>query len=107
MLQDRVRSARETLHAPKSESAYPRMGAAEISILAVTDDRRLREELKFGFPEGVDVTSTVDARDAARSMQDKVPSVVVVIFKRGARRDQLDEGDELPLTCIGSGSCVA
>ena len=60
------------------------MEAEEISILAVTDDRRLREELSFGFPQGVDVTSTVDARDAARSMQDKVPSVVVVDLQTGS-----------------------
>jgi DNA-binding response OmpR family regulator len=60
------------------------MQAEDISVLAVTDDHRLREELSFGFPQPVQVTSTVDARDAVRSMQDNIPSVVVVDLQTGS-----------------------
>jgi DNA-binding response OmpR family regulator len=56
----------------------------DTSVLAVTDDRRLREELSFGFPQRVQVSSTVDARDAIRSMLDAVPSVVVVDLQTGS-----------------------
>jgi DNA-binding response OmpR family regulator len=56
----------------------------DTSVLAVTDDRRLREELSFGFPQRVEVSSTVDARDAIRSMRDAVPSVVVVDLQTGS-----------------------
>ena len=60
------------------------MRGDQISVLAVTDDRRLREELSFGFPQGVKVSSTVDARDAILSMTEAVPSVVVVDLQTGS-----------------------
>jgi two-component system, OmpR family, response regulator len=56
----------------------------EITVLAVTDDQRLREELSFGFPQKVQVAATVDARDALRSMQARAPSVVVVDLQTGS-----------------------
>jgi DNA-binding response OmpR family regulator len=56
----------------------------KITVLAVTDDHRLREELKYGFPQNVAVTNSVDARDAARAMQAQVPSVVVVDLQTGS-----------------------
>ncbi|MDP9224270.1 MAG: hypothetical protein M3P18_10510, partial [Actinomycetota bacterium] len=59
-------------------------GDVGISILGVTDDERLREELSFGFPENVRVALAVDARDAVRTMQREVPSVVVVDLQTGS-----------------------
>jgi DNA-binding response OmpR family regulator len=56
----------------------------DLRVLAVTDDHHLREELEYGFPQKVHVTSSVDARDAARSMQELRPSVVVVDLQTGS-----------------------
>jgi DNA-binding response OmpR family regulator len=58
--------------------------ADDVRVLAVTDDRHLRDELEFGFPQKVRVVSRVDARDAIRSMQDATPSVVVVDQQTGS-----------------------
>ena len=76
---------REILPASNSDAvAEGDAPGKEITVLAVTDDRRLREELSFGFPQTVRVTETVDARDALRSMQDLAPSVVVVDLQTGS-----------------------
>ena len=55
-----------------------------IEVLAVTDDRHLREELTYGFPANVRIASTVDARDALRLMEGETPSVVVVDLQTGS-----------------------
>jgi DNA-binding response OmpR family regulator len=60
------------------------MHEGKVNVLAVTDDERLRDELTFGFPENVRVTLAVDARDAARTMAEQVPSVVVVDLQTGS-----------------------
>jgi DNA-binding response OmpR family regulator len=60
------------------------LNSEDIAVLAVTDDRRLREELEYGFPQRVSITSTTDARDAVRFMLDHPPSVAVVDLQTGS-----------------------
>jgi two-component system, chemotaxis family, chemotaxis protein CheY len=62
----------------------PQLKSKGLKVLAVTDDRHLREELTYGFPENVRTASTVDARDALRLMESDTPSVVVVDLQTGS-----------------------
>jgi DNA-binding response OmpR family regulator len=57
---------------------------SRIDVLAVTDDRHLRQELSYGFPQQVRIASSVDARDALRLMEGETPSVVVVDLQTGS-----------------------
>jgi two-component system, OmpR family, response regulator len=76
---------KETPPPSKSETvADPLVRNERIDVLAVTDDRHLREELGYGFAQNVRIASSVDARDALRSMQAEVPSVVVVDLQTGS-----------------------
>jgi DNA-binding response OmpR family regulator len=57
-----------------------------IKLLVVTDNKPVREELEFGFPEPVEVEFAHDARDAWRRLnEDGAPiSAVVVDLQTGA-----------------------
>jgi DNA-binding response OmpR family regulator len=57
-----------------------------IKLLVVTDNKPVREELEFGFPEPVEVEFARDARDAwSRLNEDDAPiSAVVVDLQTGA-----------------------
>jgi DNA-binding response OmpR family regulator len=56
-----------------------------IRLLVVTDNKPVREELEFGFPEPVEVEFARDARDAwSRLNEDDAPfSAVVVDLQTG------------------------
>jgi chemosensory pili system protein ChpA (sensor histidine kinase/response regulator) len=53
------------------------------SVLVVSDNPSVREELEYGFPAGVSVSLSHDARDASVWLRDRVPSVVVVDLQTG------------------------
>jgi DNA-binding response OmpR family regulator len=57
-----------------------------LRILVVTDNRPVREELEFGFPEPVDVEFAYDSRAAWQRLveDDEPPSAVVVDLQTGA-----------------------
>jgi DNA-binding response OmpR family regulator len=57
-----------------------------LKLLVVTDNKPVREELEFGFPEPVEVEFARDARDAWRRLdEDGGPiSAVVVDLQTGA-----------------------
>lgn len=61
------------------------MGAeSSLSVLVVSDDPHLREEAKFAFRDGVDVTFSRDSRDAWKVIEERIPDVVVVDLQTGS-----------------------
>jgi DNA-binding response OmpR family regulator len=56
----------------------------ETSLLVVSDDPSVREEMIYGAPSGVEVLSAGDAREAWRVMLDTTPSAVVVDLQTGS-----------------------
>jgi two-component system phosphate regulon response regulator PhoB len=57
--------------------------AGTLSVLVVSDDPLVREDARYGFPAGVDVSFALDARDAADALRESTPSVVVVDMQTG------------------------
>lgn len=57
--------------------------AARTSVLVVTDDEYVREEVRFGFPSDVDVVFAEDATDARGHLADHQPSLVIVAQRTG------------------------
>jgi CheY-like chemotaxis protein len=57
---------------------------SELSVLAVSDDPQVRDEARFGFPAGVNVSLAVESRDAWDHMKDDEPDVVVVDIQTGS-----------------------
>jgi DNA-binding response OmpR family regulator len=53
------------------------------NLLVVSDNSSVRDELEYGFPDGVMVSFAYDALDAWAWLQDQVPSAVVVDLQTG------------------------
>lgn len=63
---------------------HPDADAAEaLKVAVVTGDEQVQEEVRFGFPSGVEVTILSDARAAWDWMHDKTPSVAIVDIQTG------------------------
>ena len=58
------------------------MGATK--ILVVSDDPRVTDGARYGFPSDADVETVRDAREALASMRQSIPSVVVVDLQTGS-----------------------
>jgi CheY-like chemotaxis protein len=58
-------------------------GGDTINVLVVTDDALIADEVRYGFPSGVEVDVALDAGEAWQSMRDKIPSVAVLDFRSG------------------------
>ena len=54
-----------------------------LRVLVVSDDPQVREAARYGFPAGVQVDFADDAREAARVLGDRPPSVVVADLQTG------------------------
>ena len=52
-------------------------------VLVVSEDDELRDEMTFGFPEGVDISFARDSIEAAQIMQTQVPDLVVMNIRTG------------------------
>jgi len=55
-----------------------------LTVLVVSDDERVRSELRYGFPIDADVEMASDARDAWSKMTDRIPDVVVADLQTGS-----------------------
>jgi DNA-binding response OmpR family regulator len=55
-----------------------------IRVLIVTDQISVVEALRYGFPDDVQLSFVVDAREALRSLPEFVPSIVVVDLQTGS-----------------------
>lgn len=55
-----------------------------LSVLVVTDDTHLRDEVLFGFPEDAQVEIVADSRAAMEMMSHMVPSVLVAQIRTGS-----------------------
>lgn len=63
---------------------HPDVDAAEaLKVAVVTGDEQVQEEVRFGFPSGVEVTILSDAHAAWDWMHDKTPSVAIVDIQTG------------------------
>lgn len=63
---------------------HPDADATEtLKVAVVTGDEQVQEEVRFGFPSGVEVTILSDARAAWDWMHDKTPSVAIVDIQTG------------------------
>jgi DNA-binding response OmpR family regulator len=60
------------------------MPEPELIVLVVSDDPLILEEARFGFPVGVEVHCTSDAREAVALMRDIRPSVALVDIQTGS-----------------------
>ncbi len=58
--------------------------AEPLKVLVVTGDEQVQEEVRFGFPKGVEVSILSDAREAWEWMHDKTPSVAIVDIQTGS-----------------------
>ena len=58
--------------------------AEPLRVLVVTGDEQVQEEVRFGFPTGVEVSLSSDAREAWEWMHDKTPSVAIVDIQTGS-----------------------
>ena len=58
-------------------------GESSWSVLVVSDDERVQEQARFGFPADVRVGTASDAGDALARMEKERPSVVVVDLRTG------------------------
>jgi DNA-binding response OmpR family regulator len=54
------------------------------SVLIVTEDPAVREELRFAFSDDTDLVLAEDARDAWERMASTVPSVAIVDLQTGS-----------------------
>jgi DNA-binding response OmpR family regulator len=52
-------------------------------VFVVSDDPLVRDEARYGFPEGVEVEFAADAREAATRLSRRSPTVVVVDMQTG------------------------
>ncbi len=59
-------------------------GGESLRVLVVTGDEQVQEEVRFGFPRGIEVSILSDAREAWEWMHDKTPSVAVVDIQTGS-----------------------
>jgi DNA-binding response OmpR family regulator len=57
---------------------------SDIDLLVVTDDQRVREELRYALPTGVGARFAMDARSAWKELQTRVPTVMVVDIQTGS-----------------------
>jgi DNA-binding response OmpR family regulator len=55
-----------------------------ISVLVVTDDLRVRDEIRYGSPAHVDTHFVADARQAWQRLHEAKPTVVVVDIQTGS-----------------------
>ena len=55
-----------------------------LTVLVVSDDPHIQQDVRFGVPAGVEVLVARDSRDARLVMNDHVPSVVVVDIQTGS-----------------------
>jgi DNA-binding response OmpR family regulator len=55
-----------------------------IRVLVVTDQESVVDALRYGFPDDVQVSFVVDAREALRSLPEIEPSVVIVDLQTGS-----------------------
>jgi DNA-binding response OmpR family regulator len=55
-----------------------------IRVLVVTDQDTVRDALRYGFPDDVEVAFVVDSREALRFLPQMAPSVVVVDLQTGS-----------------------
>ena len=55
-----------------------------IRVLVVTDQEAVRDELRFGFPDDIEISFAVDSRAALRLLPQLRPSVVVVDLQTGS-----------------------
>ena len=53
-------------------------------VLVVSDDPVVQDEICFGFPSGVEVTAAVDAREAWKVMEERLPSVAIIEIRTGS-----------------------
>jgi DNA-binding response OmpR family regulator len=53
-------------------------------ILLVSDDPALEEEVRFGFPQVIDVVVAPDSRTASTLMKERTPSVAIVEIRTGS-----------------------
>jgi len=58
--------------------------AGAIRVLVVTDQEAVRDELRFGFPDDIEISFAVDSRAALRLLPQLWPSVVVVDLQTGS-----------------------
>ncbi|MBA3431408.1 MAG: hypothetical protein H0U16_08005 [Actinobacteria bacterium] len=58
-------------------------GREVVTVLVVTDDPLIAEEVRYGFPGGVEVDIAFDSTQAWQLMRDRVPSVAVLDFQSG------------------------
>lgn len=55
------------------------------TIVAVSDDPRIADELRFGVPDGLEIVAATDARDGWKEMaMSEPPSAVVVDLQTGS-----------------------
>ncbi|MDQ3784961.1 MAG: response regulator [Actinomycetota bacterium] len=59
-------------------------GAEPLKVVVVTGDEQVQEEVRFGFPTGVEVSILRDAREAWEWMHDKTPSVAIMDIQTGS-----------------------
>jgi CheY-like chemotaxis protein len=57
--------------------------ATGLRVLVVSDDARVREEARFGFPPEATVTFAIDTRQASPALEGQRPSIVVVDMQTG------------------------
>lgn len=59
-------------------------GAEPLRVVVVTGDEQVQDEVRFGFPKGVEVFILSDAREAWEWMHDKRPSVAILDIQTGS-----------------------
>ena len=59
-------------------------GGRDLTVLVVSQDSAVIEDVRFGFPAGAEIRTAGDAREAGKLLVDFAPSVVVVDLKTGS-----------------------
>ena len=62
----------------------PDNGVSRTHVLVVSDDPAVRDEMRYGAPDGVEVSFALDSRQAIEAMLKAAPSVVVVDLQTGS-----------------------
>ena len=53
-------------------------------FILVSDDPVLQEEVRFGFPQVIDVAIANDAREAWKVMDERTPAVAIIAIRTGS-----------------------
>ena len=60
------------------------MDAEKNLIVLVSDDPTIQEEVRFGFPQVIDVAVAPDSRAAWKLMEERRPSVAIIEIRTGS-----------------------